>query len=106
MSTSVPVMKLDASEARYNAKPFICSGCPIFPNGIVLSHTARASGLRRTPPPMLVTNAPGAIALTLIRYAELQRYLTDEMRNTCFCSHVRRRDNRNRDRRRIRRGHD
>src|ERR1700735_1573883 len=57
-------MKLEALLARRRARPFISAGSPMRPSGTTAFHIASASAEVGAPPPRLVLNGPGAIALT------------------------------------------
>src|ERR1700722_12046004 len=57
-------MKLEALLASSRARPFISAGLPIRPSGATARQRASASAEVALPPPRLVLNGPGAIALT------------------------------------------
>ena len=59
-----PVMKLEALLASSRARPFISDGLPIRPSGTTAFHMSSAAAEVGAPPPRLVLNGSGAIALT------------------------------------------
>jgi hypothetical protein len=73
-------MKLEALLASRRARPFISDGSPIRPSGTTAFHMSSAAAEVGAPPPRLVLNGPGAIALT----RTFQRARTNIQRTTIF----------------------